>query len=67
MNTKDKYLYLGAILTMLASWLIIVAHKNNIGQLLLLFSNVMLWYYAISTFLEYCRNLAKPVENSSGE
>lgn len=64
MKPDNRAMYLGAILTLIGSWLVIVP-KSPWGMGILGISNLFLVYYAITVILEYCRNLLNPTDESA--
>lgn len=67
MKPNNKFLFVGAVLTMIAAYLVVVAHKNVAGNILFIFSNMALYYYTVTVIWEYCQKMLNPPQETNGK
>lgn len=67
MRVKNSDLVIGAVLTAIGSFLVVVAQENILGMVLLFVSNIFLIWYAVCTVAEFCRSLAKTTDENAQE
>lgn len=53
MKPNNRFLWFGAVLTMVASYFTVVAHNDVAGDILFTFSNFALYYYTVTVIWEY--------------
>lgn len=59
--------YIGAALSLIGSFLIVVSHNYLVGHVTLFISNVLLIWFLWESFREYYRSLLLPTDESTPE
>lgn len=67
MRVSNWYLVIGAALSMIGSYFIIISQDDIVGNTCLGLSNIFLFWYAYCTIVEFLRNLALSTDESSPE
>lgn len=67
MRVKNSDLVIGAVLTAIGSFLVVVAQENILGMILLFVSNIFLIWYAVCTVAEFCRSLMEATDENAQE